>query len=127
MLEQTRVDGGGQAASARLNEEINQWAPSSHISPPGPGHCALYKSLVIYWRLGAHDGRCCTLNITHRYTTDIFQDFSRCKDFKIGLFRSRFIKIFQDFSRFFKIYSVLETTCFIAVDSSEMIIHHRRK
>ena len=101
MLEQTRVDGGGQAASARLNEEINQWATSSHISPPGPEHCALYKSLVIYWRLGAHDdGRCCTLHVTHRYITDIFQDFSRCKDFKIGLFRSRFIKIFQDFSRY---------------------------
>ena len=111
MLEQTRVDGGGQAASARLNEEINQWATSSHISPPGPEHCALYKSLVIYWRLGAHDG------------TDIPQIFFRIfQDVRI----SRLDCSVQDLSRFFKIYSVLETTCSTAVDSSEMIIHHRQ-
>ena len=102
MLEQTRVDGGGQAASARLNEEINQWATSSHISPPGPEHCALLCTNHLLstgdWGHMMAGAAHCTLH------TDIqqifFQDFSRCKDFKIGLFRSRFIKIFQDFSRY---------------------------
>ena len=80
MLEQTRVDGGGQAASARLNEEINQWATSSHISPPGPEHCALLctNHLLSTGDWGHMMMACtahCMLHTAHRYTTDIFRIF----------------------------------------------------
>ena len=113
MLEQTRVDGGGQAASARLNEEINQWATSSNISPPRPAvqiTCYLLETGGTWWPV-LHTEHYTFYNIL--ITTDFFRIFSRRKDLKIGLFRSRFIKIYQDFSRYtvynLQIYGLLET------------------